>query len=109
MNRLKHREIIDPHANKVCNGEEAAVIDGFVDVLPVSQDIVLLSEQAFQITKTTGVMLFAIKIYEIGLDKFSDLRCTTQKLAQPLSSIRKFASSISCGQRRANIAFGQSR
>lgn len=65
VSRVEDEGIFDAHPHQVRNGEKSAVIDGFVDVLPVGQSVILFSKQTLQIAQTARVAFFAVVIGKI--------------------------------------------
>ena len=75
MSSLKHDRIFDSNSYQFGNGEEAAIINTLIQILPECQLVILFREQPLKETETAGIAFSAIDFGDIFLDETSPLRC----------------------------------
>src|SRR5579859_3953670 len=84
MRGFENEGILNALTNKVVDRKKAPVVDLFVDVLPVRQQIMLLSQDRFERRETGWILRLTSYAAKILRNKIADLRILRHKLAQPL-------------------------
>src|SRR5262249_6498265 len=82
---FEYERILDTLSNEIVDREETPIIDLFVYVLPVRQQVVLLREYRFERRKAGWIFGLALYPGEIVCDEIVDLRVLRHELTQPLS------------------------
>src|SRR6516162_11595555 len=53
---FKNHWIFDAHTHKIRDGEEPPIVNSFIDILPVGQNISLFRQQTVKVAKTAGLI-----------------------------------------------------
>ena len=100
---LKYNWIFDPNSDQISDGEEAAIIDALIQVLPERQLVILFREQTLQETKTAGIAFFAVDVGDIFLDKVRDFSAAGHEGSEAVASRFKAQSPFGRSFRGASI------
>ena len=71
MRGVENERVLHALADEIIDRKESAIVDLFVDVLPVGEQVVLLGQNRFERRKAGRVFGLAFHPFEILRDKFA--------------------------------------